>query len=192
MRTRIIQPTFLISFEYFFILQIGRSADIESMKIAIALLLGFGSLLGGEYWIQVLCINKESSVDAAFLERLGSTGHRFEVVNEGQFKKVLVGSYESEIAALKQLPELRCRYRSDAFVRSYTPQEGKVKKPDTAEPVETVEVADIAETMVPMDAAGQKTEEECICLCTKQGRRKFELSKIMEFYKNSSDYRFTQ
>ncbi len=168
-----------------------RNADIKSMKTALLLLLGFVSLLGGEYWIQVLCINKEKSVDAAFLKRLDTAGMRYEVVEEGQFKKVLVGSYESEVEALKQMPQMRCRYRNDAFVRTYTPQE-KAKESETVKSVETVEVADIAETMVPMDSAGNKTEEECICLCSKQGRRKFELSKIMEFYRNSADYRFTR
>lgn len=156
-------------------------------------------LVAEESWIQVLSLKKEAAVAPALLQRIEQNGFSYDVVEEGDAKKVRLGSFADDAEAKRVLPLVRCKIASDAFVVRGVPLPAVEVVPDamavvpngtekerTVLPVETKGEAVKAEP-----AEEKKTTAPCVCICDKKAYRKAEIGAIMEFYRSSSDYRFS-
>jgi hypothetical protein len=153
------------------------------------------------YWIQVLSVDANTTVDKQFLQRLEAAQYPYETVTEKGKLKVCIGGFDSEVAALKTLSDVRCKIASDAFiVKGHASalavkvesvpaalaviQEGK-KEPEVAK------TADQAKTEVSAAAVSeQPAAQPCVCICDKHALRKAEITNALSYYKNSSHYRF--
>ena len=174
-------------------------ADSIGMKMKL-LLLCIGTLLAAEEsWIQVLSLKKEASVAPALLQRIEQNGFSYEVVQEGDAKKVRLGSFVNDAEAKSVLPLVRCKIASDAFVVrgvsvpavEVVPEAVAVVANGPKKEGQLLPVEKASEPVKTEVKEEEKASEPCVCICDKKAYRKAEISAVMEFYRNSPDYRFS-
>jgi hypothetical protein len=166
------------------------------------------------YWIQVLSIDANATVEKAFIERLEASKYPYDTVVKGSKKRICIGSYESYLSALKALNGVRCKVASDAFIvkdgASAAPvkvekvpevlaviQEGKKREAltttETAKSDEAVAVAGDEKAETPKVEVAVEEEaavQPCVCICDKHALRKAEIIDALSYYKNSPHHRF--
>lgn len=166
-------------------------------RVITSLILTGSVLFSGEEWIQVVYAKNAKAVSADFLERVKKSGYPYRLIDKNGTLKIWIGSFDSYHEAQAALPLIRCRIASDAFIvqnhkgvsveavpKSLQTVASKKKPESVKAEAEKVQVED-------KEPKEPEIAQPCTCICDKQALRKAQMQSAMDFYRNSSDYRFT-
>ncbi len=135
-------------------------------------------LFAASYAIQVLSYRDASSLTPAFMKMIERSGLTHQKFYENGYNKIVIGSFKTETDAIRAFGQLSC-LPNDAFIR---------KLPE----VEVPKVESVADDKVTQPKTlSCPACAPCQVVCDPKEAHKMEIAKAIEYYKNSSFYRFS-
>lgn len=74
------------------------------------------TIIKPNYYVQVSMFKKNRKIDKYFLKKIKKHDLEFEIKEEGDFKKILIGPYEGYSSAKDSLALIRLKIQEDAFI----------------------------------------------------------------------------
>ena len=169
------------------------------------------------YSIEVLCVKDKSEISDAFMDKVNATELSFTTHHAKGKYRVLVGDFRSIKAAENELSKVKEIVSQTAFITTgmdvveINPKEKMIqamvmaqaralkspKKESGKEIPKSVETEDVivnkTKTLkrVNKEEKVKKEKVEVICASSKQALREVQIANALNFYKNSSYYRFS-
>jgi len=165
-------------------------------RVIISLILTGSFLFGFQEWIQVIYVKNTKSLSAEFLKRVKESGYPYRLIDQNGTLKIWIGSFDSYQEAQTALPLIRCRIAPDAFIVHKHKGSEVEAVPKSLQIVASQKKPELVKNKTEQvrikDPKPRKTQtvQPCTCICDKQALRKAKMQSAIDFYRNSSDYRF--